>query len=116
MDIHDLGDTWPTGLLYRSFAGVIAYNDQSLTVKPPDGTPYGIPVEPTFASSGFVGISDTATEGRNILRKDWLWLKVGEPVMSDDGTQCYPILDRAGQADVKVGTIAMYASFDDLAL
>jgi hypothetical protein len=112
MNINELGDTWPAGMPFLSFAGVIAYDGQTLTVKPPDGSFYGIPAEPAFAASGFVGISDTVISGREILRKDWLWLKVGDPAMNDDGTQCYPILDRHGHADVKVGAIAVYATGD----
>lgn len=109
MDIHTLGDTWPTGMSFLSFAGITAYDEQTLTVKPPDGTPYGIPVEPAFATSGFVGVCSVKLDGQH-LRKDWMWLKVGDPVMHDDGTQHYPILDRAGHADVRAGDIALYTT------
>lgn len=107
---YELVNERPIGAMGQSIAAVVAYDEQTLTVKPLDSTPYGVPIGPAFASTGFVGISDLVLDGRIVMRQDWLWLKVGDPVLNEDGTQCYPILERHGGASVKAGAIAVYVS------
>lgn len=107
---YELVNEQPIGTLALSIASVVSYDEQALTVKPLDSTPYGVPVGPAFASTGFVGISDLVLDGRIVVRQDWLWLKVGDPVLNEDETQCYPILERHGNANVKADAIAVYVS------
>lgn len=104
-DTYELVNARPDGMPYKTCAVIAAYDAESLTVRPPDGTPSGA----IFNPDGIVVVqSFRVNEG--LLYQDRALFKVGDPTMNDDGTQCYPILDRAGHADVRAGAIALYAS------